>query len=231
MIHFQGVEMKKEHIEFVSRLFPFVGLKKKTLEVIFSDVEYSVEQFQKGEVIFSPSSYQKKIGFVISGECEVSRERSDEDLVPLNTLSRYSSFGIMAILCENAEYPTRIIASKPSVVLFINGSDMLSVIKKYPTVSMNVIAFLADRISFLNKKIATFSGKSTLEKLVTYLLDKYHENGECVSTSKTKLSLQINVGRASLYRDLDALEADGLIRVESKRIIIISPEGLERITK
>lgn len=223
--------MQAEHIEFISRLFPFKGLKEKTIEMIFAEIDYSIEEFRKGDIIFSPSSYQKKIGFVIDGECEVSKVRSEFDSLPLNTLTRYSSFGIMAILCQEAEYPTRISASKLSTVLFINGNDMLATIKKYPTVSMNVIAFLADRISFLNKKIATFSGKSTSEKLATFLLDKYHDMGECICISKTKLSAQINVGRASLYRDLDAFEAESLIKVEPKRIIIISPEGLERIKK
>lgn len=223
--------MKPEYIELISQLFPFKGLKEKTIEAIFSEINYSVLQFRKGDVIFSPSSYEKKIGFIIDGECQVSRIRSDSNSLPLNTLSRYSSFGIMAVLGKEADYPTQIQASKDSTVLFIEGNDMIATIKKYPTVSMNFIAFLSDRVSFLNKKIATFSGKNTLEKLATYLLNKYYEHGERLSICKTKLSAAINVGRASLYRDLDTLAEENIIKIEPKNIIILSPEGLERITK
>ena len=223
--------MKTDYIDFISRLFPFKGLKKKTIEAIFSQIKYSINEFEKGEIIFSPSVYQKKIGFIVDGECEVLRIRTDNTPIPLNTLSRYSSFGIMAIFCKDSDYPTEIRASKMSTVLFIDESDMLTTIKKYPTVSMNVISFLSDRIYFLNKKIATFSGKNTLEKLATYLLNKYYENGEHLCISKTKLSAVINVGRASLYRDLDTLAEKGIIKFEDKNIKIISPEGLERIIK
>lgn len=223
--------MKQEHYTFISHLFPFRGIKEKNIELIFSGINYSLQDFSKGEIIFSPSCYQKKIGFIISGEAEVALPRDEHGSVPLNTLSKYASFGIMAIFSKSAEYPTEIRATKSSTVLFIDGADMLKIIKKYPTISMNVIMFLTDRISFLNGKIATFSGKSTAKKLATYLLKNFKAGADVIITSRTKISAEINVGRASLYRDLDALEKSGLIKTEAKKIIIIDPDGLERISK
>ncbi|MBQ9070427.1 MAG: Crp/Fnr family transcriptional regulator [Clostridia bacterium] len=221
--------MKAEHLDFVSNLFPFRNLKERTINAIFEEINYSISTFDKGEVIFSPSCFQKKIGFVINGECAVERVRDGDDAIYLNTLTKCSSFGILSVLSPDSEYPTRIRAIKNASVLFIPAEDFLAVIKKYPSVSMNVIGFLSSRIGFLNKKIATFSEKSTLKKLASYLLLEYGEKGARISVSRTKLSSEIGVGRASLYRDLDFLIDKKIIEVKQKEIIIICPEGLERI--
>ena len=223
--------MEQEHYKFISSLFPFKNIKEKQLDAIFSSVIYEVTDFSRGDIIFSPSVYQRKVGFIINGECEIERERTDDGKVTLNTLTRFSSFGIMTVLSGKEEYPTIIRATKNTRILFINGDDLLTIIKKYPTVAMNVIEFLAGRIEFLNERIATFSEKSTLSKLANYLLTKCEGEGSTVNESKTRLASAIGVGRASLYRDLDSLAASGFILYDSKQIIIIDRKGLERIRK
>ena len=221
--------MKTEYLNFLSSIFLFEGLKARVTEDIADTYDFSLKEFSKGEVIFSPDSFQKKIGFVLKGECRVERERDDDDAVFLNILKPPASFGIMAALSSDSEYPTRIIASKNATVMFIGGDDLISMIESYPTVSINVIKFLTSRIAFLNKKVATFSEKSTLQKLAAYLLSKHSECGNVLKISKTVLAAELGVGRASVYRDLDCLRQKGLIEVQQKKIIIKCPEGLERI--
>ena len=223
--------MTEAELNFLTKLFPFKDMKEKALNSVFSEMEHRIESFSKGEVIFSKDSYQKSVGFIMDGSCEVERQRADGEKISLNRLSKYSSFGILSLFCEGAEYPTEIIAAKETTVLFISGKDLITILKKYPTVSMNVITFLADRIAFLNQKVATFTEKSTVEKLASYLTDKRRVSGDEIAISRTKIAKELGIGRASLYRGLDGLEDQGLIRTEQKKIIIICPEGLERILK
>ena len=208
--------------------FPFRNLSEEDINAVLAVCNYSVRSFRKGETIFSPTEYEKKIGFILNGECAVHRVRSEGSAVYLNSLKKNDSFGILAVLTNEEEYPTLITAVKTAEVLFIGDNDMINVIKQFPAVAMNLISFLAGRIVFLNKKIVTFSEKTTLEKLASYLLDKYKKQGAIINASRTKISEEINVGRASLYRDLDILVSEGIIKLEQKRIIINCPEGLER---
>lgn len=231
MIHFyrEGRTMKKEHLSFISSVFLFEGVDPDTVNEIVNTFDFTVKEFSKGDVIFSPESFQKKIGFVVRGECRVEKAREDECAVYLNTLLPPSSFGIMAALSSSSEYPTRIVASKSASVMFIGGDDLIAMIKKYPEISLNVIKFLTSRITFLNKKVATFSEKSTVQKLASYLLSRFREIGSTVKISRTTLASELGVGRASIYRDLDLLSEKGLIEINQKEIIIKCPEGLERI--
>ena len=104
--------------------------------------------------------------------------------------------------------------------------------KRYPTVSLNIINFLVGRISFLNDKIATFSGSTVEEKLASYILYRRKVMGENeFPFNKAKASAVINSGRASVYRALEKLTANELIKIDEQKIIILDPKGLEGISK
>lgn len=229
MIHIE-VAMTKTELTFFSKLFPFMGLKDDTLKKIISSIETKNAEYEKGEIILSHDTPASDIGFVINGACEVAKIRHG-DTVPLNTLERYSSFGVLSVFHPDGEFPTSIRAKCRTKIMYISGADMIYLVKHYPTVAMNVIGFLAKRIAFLNDKIATFSGKGTVQKIASYLLSQYSKHGDIIPFCGTKIASAVSIGRASLYRALSSLESDGIIKLEQKQIIIISPDGLERISK
>lgn len=216
--------------DFLSKTFLFQNMDSEEIKSIVSSAKYFVSDFSRDDIIYSSESNEKILGFIIDGSCEVMRLRNDADAISLNTLSKNAAFGILSFLTEE-EYPTQIVAKRKTTVLFFRGNDILSIISQNPKVGMNVIKFLGERISFLNKRIATFSEKSTLQRLASYLLAQYEKHGYEFSVSRTKISTEINVGRASLYRDLTLLENEKIIKSEQKKIIIICPEGLERKIK
>lgn len=227
MIHFWGrLQMK----EFITNLFPFKDVKNESMNKILAAYSFKTEKFERGETVFSHKDEKGKIGFVINGECEVYKPRKNGENVFLNSLMPLSSFGILSVINPNSEFPTIIKAKKKTTVLFISGQDFLKIIQRYPKVSLNVIKFLADRINFLNKKISSFSEKTVEEKVALYLIEKSKECNE-IDFCGTKISAVLNCGRASLYRALETFVQLNLIKIENKKIYIISPSGLERILK
>ena len=220
-----------KNMDFVSSLFPFSGMTDENIAKIFSELKYEIRSYSKNETVFSPSESKCEIGFIVNGECIVSRMKPTCEEIPLNTLTPHQSFGILRVFDHDGDFPTKIVASKNSTILFIDGNDFKALTETNIQVAKRVIPFLIKRISFLNSKVETFSGSNTSEKLASYLLAKYNALGPEFSISKTAISAEINVGRASLYRDLEAFQTKGLINFEGKKIIIICPEGLERIIK
>ena len=223
--------MIKEHLDFISALFPFRSIEEDRIEEMFSDIGFEIRSYKKGQTVVREGSRMHEIGFVYEGECIIENVHDKDNAVPLNTVSRLGSFGILSVINGDEDFPTRIKASGNAKVLFIKSEDMLHLIEDNREVSMNVIRFLAGRISFLNGKIDTFSGKSTVSRLASYLYSQYMQLGESFTVSKTDLARRIGVGRASLYRDMNQLEKDGIVATEQKRIIILRPDGLERIKK
>ena len=220
------------YTEFFSNVFLFTSLPFDKLDSAISECEPELRSYHRSDMIYTPENYEKEIGFILSGECEIIRKKQDGSDVVLNSLKTGDSFGILAVLSSEEEFPTLISAKRASEVLFIKKSRLLRLIRRYPTVAMNVIGFLTEKISFLNKKIATFSSESVEEKMRRFILDEYRKN---VATEFTlnckKCSEAISAGRASVYRGINSLEKSGVIKYENKKIFILDLEGLERMKK
>ena len=228
MIHF-GVKMSKKVNKnncesFLSELFLFNKLTESEVKTLLSDIEVEVFEFQQGETIYSPEDFKTKVGFIISGECSVEKEKHDGTNIPLNTLRKGDSFGILAVFSENERFPTVIKAKKHSEVVFFDKDTICFLIKKYPEISMSIITFMSDKIEFLNKKIATFSADSVEEKFAFYILSEYQRTASLsFSLNLSKVAKTLNAGRASVYRAIDHLKSLSLITFENKKNIYKRP--------
>lgn len=214
-----------------NKLFIFNGISETECKRIAEEFSPITMQYEKGDLIFSKERNGAAVGFLLSGECEIIRRRQDETPVPLNRLLPYDSFGILSVFSQNEDFPTEIYARKATSVLFFSSEDVFALIDQYPQISLNIIRFLSERIAFLNKKIAAFSGGSVEQKLATLLYNKYRAQGDEFLLNCKRCSEVLGVGRASVYRALNSLIEDGYVIFENKKIKIICPEGLERNTK
>ena len=214
---------------FLKKTFLFKNVEEEVIDVILRPIKVECKDYAKGDVIYSPDVFEKMIGFVIHGECLVSRQSGDST-VPLNTIRENDSFGITAVFSSRDSFPTVITAKSSCSILFLSEHSLRSIVKKNPQLSMNIIEFLTEKINFLNDKIAAFSGGSVEEKLASHILLLSKRNNSLeFDFNKKKSAEALNCGRASLYRAISALESAGYISLDNKKIIINDPEGLERI--
>ena len=199
---------------------------------IVEKISLTKESFSKGSTIYSPVKYDKKIGFILSGECIVRKSKSTRSAIPLNYMYPFDSFGIVSVISECDEYPTEVIAKKDTEVLFINRDDFVFLVKSYGEIALNVAKFLTKKIVFLNDKISAFSADNVEQKLANYLLQLSNRTGKNeLVFKKTQCAKSLNIGRASLYRAIDSLLSRGLISTDDKMILINNRLGLERISK
>ena len=216
-------------LQILQNFFPFKNIDEEVIEQLVKEIMLQIKTYRKNDQILSNESNDQKLGFVLDGECAVYKKREKDDIL-LQTLKKNGSFGILSLFC-NEEYPTLIIAKKTTNVLFIKRDDFISLIYASPQLAINVITFLASKVSFLNKKIATLSGATVEEKIENYLLIQYKEYGQTFPFNAARVAGQINVGRASLYRVLHKLEENKIIELGYKKITINNLLYFERGTK
>lgn len=87
------------------------------------------------------------------------------------------------------------------------------------------LAYLADRVRFLNRKIRCFTAGSAERRLALWLAGE-DEGTTLTPDSLTALSDMLDIGRASLYRALDKLEAEGLIYRSGREITVVSQDAI-----
>ena len=224
--------MSNSYLDFFKNTFLFSNIPEQNIAEALETIALEAKQFTKNEPIYSEGSFENKLCFVYEGSCEVIRLHANGSRLPLNSLNKYDSFGIVAALTDTDEFPSTVRAKKASTVLFITSTDLEALMLRYPIIAINVSKFLAERIIFLNNKVHTFSGSTVEKKLASYLmLTSKKLNSNEFELNRKKTSELISTGRASLYRALDSLASSGVITYDSKNIYINDPEGLERISK
>ena len=154
--------MNNEICTFLANTFLFNGFDLRDIELLLQQSTSEIVKYSKGDIIYSPSDYEKKLGFVYDGECLVSRPGITSS-VPLNLLKKHDSFGITAVFSTDDSFPTIVTAKSSCSVLFIKYSDLIHFINLDKRISLNTIRFLTQRISFLKKKwlYCTKSGKDS----------------------------------------------------------------------
>lgn len=216
---------------FFKNTFLFEGIKEDVAELLISGLNYKTEVFNRGEVIYSPGSFRCDIGFIVSGECEVLQHTSDGGKVIINTLNAGDSFGILTVF-KDGDFPTEVNAKKKCEVLFISKEQLLSLIKISPEVSINIIRFLARKVSFLNGRLEATTLGSVEKKLASYLLNQSKElNSDTFTLNFKRCSETICAGRASVYRTIELLRNKGYIEAENRNIRIINKLKMEEFIK
>ena len=216
---------------FFTNTFLFKNISDEKMEAILKTIKVEERNYQKGEKIYSPDEFYRKVCFIYQGECVVCRQ-TNGSTIPLNNATKYDSFGILTCFSDCDDFPTVVTAKTACTILFIYADDLGKLIEQNSTISLNIITFLTQKINFLNDKIAAFSGGNIEEKLASYILSlvKKYNSLEFVFNKK-KSAEALNCGRASLYRGIDALKSAGFITLDDKKIIITDLNGLERIVK
>ena len=191
--------------------FLFSGLDDATKDGIISALPQAIH-FNKGEYIFTHDRFSQSLGIIISGEAKVNLPSDNNDGAVMKRLQEGDIFGAAALF-ERERYVTDILAQKPCDVLFIPQAVLLEIFENYPVCAINYIKALTARICYLNDRVGSLSGKDTLTKVRDFFAQSADKDGLVIIPKGMKeLSKTLSIGRSSLYRAVEALEKDGVIK-------------------
>lgn len=216
-----------ETLEFIKSLPLFDGADESLLSDAIENDRFITCRYRSGETIYSPFREEKRLIIMKDGIAEVYSADESRSLL-LRTLERGRVVGV-ANLFSDERYVSRIIADKKCVTIEITANDFAALLERDGRLMRNYIAFLSNKICLLNKKIVYLTAGSAERRLATFLDAHSTETGEdtfSLSVPMNSLCEMLNLGRASLYRALDKLEADGCIKRDGKQITIINKELL-----
>ena len=187
--------------------------------------------FSAGETIVDADDFGsfRGLGVMLSGKACVYGKGSDKNVL-LNRLSVSDVFGAATVFFSEREAVSTVSAQTKCRILFIERSILETIIQNDFAVASAYIAFLSERICFLNRKIIGFTAKSADAALAGYLLRAADENGE-LSVNMSRLASTLDIGRTTLYRAVDLLKTDGAIAYDGKKMRILDRALLEQKTR
>ena len=216
--------LSSEQLHLISKNPIFRSVSLPRLEELLQS-KIQLTSFQKDEIIYSPKHFKERIGFLLKGSALAEKNKGS---VILNTFEAGSCFGVATLFSPSERYVTTVRAKSDCLVAFLSGEAMTRLFREESQISLNYISFLSSRIHFLNRKIDQFTAVSAEEKLIFWLLEQAERsNPFYIPHSYANLADMLDLGRSSLYRALDALEAEGLLKKDGKLLEITDPERLE----
>lgn len=172
------------------------------------------ERAGRGETLYTPAKFRRCLGLVLEGRVRVTR---GEMLVAV--LSQGDWFGAAALFNEREEFPSTLTALTECTVLFIPQETVAALMGRWSAAGENYVRYLSERIGFLSDRLNSLAAGSAEEKVEQFLLRSADEHGE-ITLPATAMAQALGLGRASVYRAFDALEARGVITRRGKHIQI-----------
>ncbi len=215
-----------EPSEILSRHPLFASFGKEEIGDVLRRANAYEESFAPGENISLCRGGAARIGFLLEGSATVASRGAT-----LNRLIPGSCFGVAHLYGVTGEFPTAVSAKGACRALFLDEAS-LDPLFSDPRFAKNLVSFLADRIRFLNRKIAAFTAPDATVRLAFVLLHRAADGKDYAPAgSFSALAKELDLGRASLYRALDALEKAGAIEKSGKTIHILDKTKLKQITE
>ena len=184
-------------------------------ELVASD-RFSLCSYVSGETVYDKENFSKALGIVIKGRAMIYKGKKEREVL-IGEQCRGGVFGAAALFGSFDRYASRIVAKgKQTIIAFIPQDLVKEMIISEPEVGIRYISFLSDRIRYLNKRLDIYTGKTPAERVIEYL----KLCGGSVEDSMQKLSKELDVPRATLYRTAEKLESEGIISRNGKNMIL-----------
>jgi CRP/FNR family transcriptional regulator len=120
----------------------------------------------------------------------------------------------------------------PVTLYGIRKTDMQTLLREYPDISLNIIKVLAEKVRHFVSLVEDLSFRHVISRIAKLLLE-YTGNGATPRPRLTQQDMAAMVGSARevVGRSLKTLEEEGAIRMERHRIVITDKKILEKMVE
>lgn len=221
-------------LEILSQVPFFQDLTSVDLEWVNS--LFHEEDFQVDEVIYRSGEPAERFFVLADGRVRLLHHSLTGRDILLDLLTPGEFFGAFSRQEEDVYLETAQ-AQFPSCILVIGRETFQQILKRHPTVALNLIEVMARRLQAANTRVHQLSALPVDGRIASMLLmlgDKFGEEREVglllqVPLSREDLAGMTGTTTESASRVMSQFQRDGLIRSGRGWAAITKREGLEAI--
>ena len=216
----------------LSQVDLFTGLSHQQLDEIARIV--SDKEYKKGDQIFSDGD--EGIGFylVISGRVKVYKVSPDGKEQIMHIFGPGQPFAEVPVF-EGSRYPANAEAMDHSRLFFLPKKSFVQLIHENPSLAMNMLASLSQRLKQFSHLIESLSLKEVPGRLASYLLYLSDKNGSIdefeLDIAKSQLASFLGTIPETLSRIFTKMANSELVRINGPQIAILDRTGLEELAE
>ncbi|WP_019902927.1 Crp/Fnr family transcriptional regulator [Methylobacterium sp. 77] len=204
----------------------FAGLGDETLRDIA--LLCVTRSLSAGQTLFFKGDAGDALYAVRRGQVRISNETEDGRRTTLNMLGPGDVFGEVALL-DGRPRTASAIAIEPTTLFVILRRDLLALIERRPSVAVQFIELLCDRIRWMSQRTEEAAFLPLEQRLLRRLIALGQDFGDEIVVSQEELALFVGATRESVNRQLQTWKRSGLLRLGRGRIQLLDPQHMARL--
>ncbi|MCI4398824.1 MAG: Crp/Fnr family transcriptional regulator [Acidobacteria bacterium] len=213
-------------LELLRRVGFFSALEAKDLAAIRDVAE--VRAFPKGKLLFCEGDRGDSFYLVLKGKVKATLLAEDGREVILSLLGPGEIVGEMALFDAEERRSATVETIEDSELLVLSGQAFLDVMAARPGIAMSVIATLAQRLRETSCRIRNLIFLDTYSRVGRYLVELARKQGReladgsllVLRPTHQEIANYIGTTRETVSRSMHELQAQGLIKIVGRRVIL-----------
>jgi len=211
----------------------FASLTQKEMQSLVARV--TKRHFQRGEMLFSEGDSCTGLFLVALGKIRIFKLSPAGREQVLAVEGPGSSFAELPVF-DGGNYPASASALEDAEVLFISRKNFQNFCHEHPDVALKVIAVVGSRLRRLVGIIEELSFTTVRQRLIALILRLVQANGTATNEgvqvelpmTHQDLAAELGTVRELVSRNLTRLQAEALLEVDGRKIIVRDLAALKR---
>lgn len=206
----------------------FQGMNQTDFNSLLQKIRLDFIRYESGNTIISAGDRCKSLAFLINGTVESSRDGMNgrftfkESIEAPYLIEPYSMFGRAGL------YQRTYTAATTCSFLMVDKQYIYTELGKYNICRMNLLNILSGRVQQLDSHIWSIEGMNLRERIIRFIkgLSDIQSGQKQLIIKMNDLATLMDATRLNVSRELNTLDAEGLISLRRKEIVIPALENL-----
>jgi len=217
-----------EIIDFITEIPLFKGLPERQIVEI---LKIALNRpFNRGQTVFSEGDEANGFYVLLSGRIKIFKLSPEGTEQILHIFESGEPFGEAAVFAGET-FPAYAETLEESEVIFFPRKAFMELIKRDPSLTMNMLAILSLRLKHFTRLVEDLSLKEVPQRLAVYLLylseSKNEPNNVELEILKGQLASLLGTIPETLSRILNKMASQGLIQVQGRKIKLLDRKALK----
>lgn len=225
-------ENKPNHAQTLSRVPIFSGLTET--ELAFLTQRAVPRSYAAGETVFSEGQPCTGLYVVEAGHVRIFKSSAGGREQVLSIDGPGSSVAELPVF-DGGNYPASVAAIDNATLLFVSKQDFQALCLAHPEVALKVLRVVGARLRRLVGIIEELSFTTVRHRLAALLLRLARTAGKrtpegleiTLPVNNQELASQIGTVRELVSRNLSRFQAEGLLKVDGRNVVITDLKSLE----
>lgn len=226
------LDTKTTHSQTLTRVPIFSGLSETELD--FLAQRTVPRRFSAGETVFAEGEPCAGLYVVESGHVRIFKSSAGGREQVLSVDGPGSSIAELPVF-DGGNYPASVTAMDNATLLFVSKQDFQALCLTHPQVALKVLRVVGSRLRRLVGIIEELSFTTVRHRLAAFLVRLVRSSGTStpagvevtLPVSNQELASQIGTVRELVSRNLSRLQAEGMLKIDGRVVVIADLKALE----